>query len=353
MKVLYVTQRDLLHYRLPIFSLVNAEDDIELTLAHCGKKKHGAELQEILLKNKKLGPFNTFKDFAKLCNNYDVILCMAYFQNLSILRMLLNRKRKYKVVLWSIGVRASAKGHSYDSESKTEWMKEFFFKKGDALLFYSDYPIAKHESHGIPREKMFVANNTVSVNKIDINNAPKKDQFLFVGSLYKAKGIDVLINAYAEAYKQCPDIYNLTIVGDGDKPYYEQFIKDLNLEEKVKLTGGIYDEQPLMQQFVRSVLCISPNQAGLTVLKSLGYGVPFVTSSNAMTGGERFNVIEGKTGFFCDTQEEITKLMVDSFKNPDKYNIIGKSAYDYYWQNRTPKIMAQGIINAIKYVKNI
>lgn len=350
MKVLYVTQRDLLHYRVPVFKLVDANPDIELTLAHCGKKRLDGELQEVILKNKKFGPFCKFKDFAKLCDNYDVILCMAYFQNLAILKMLLNRKRKYKVILWSIGVRASTKGHGYDSKSKTERLKEFFFKKGDALLFYSDYPIAKHEAYGIPREKMFVANNTVQVVKTDPETIQVKDQILFVGSLYKTKGLDVLINAYAEAYRQCPDIYNLTIVGDGDRPYYEQMIKGLHLEDKVKMTGGIYDEKVLSQQFVRSVMCISPNQAGLTVLMSLGYGVPFVTSHNAITGGERFNVIEGRTGVYCDTQEDITKVMIDSVKNPGKYLSIGKSAYKYYWENRTPEIMAQGIIDAIKYV---
>lgn len=350
MKVLYVTQRELLHYRVPVFELVNADPDIELTLAHCGKKGLNGELPEVILDNKKVGPFGMFRNFAKLCDNYDVILCMAYFQNLSVLRMLLNRKRKYKVVLWSIGVRASTKGHGYDSESKLEGLKEFFFKKGDALLFYSDYPIAKHEARGIPRGKMFVANNTVKVMKTTPIDCQQKDQFLFVGSLYKAKGLDVLIKAYAEAYKQCPNLYQLTIVGDGDRPYYEQMIKALHLEDKVKMTGGIYDERPLMKQFLRSVLCISPSQAGLTVLKSLGYGVPFVTASDAITGGERFNVIEGRTGFYCNSQGEIAKLMVDSFKNPQNYIEIGKSAYNYYWQNRTPEKMAQGIIDAIKFV---
>lgn len=350
MKVLYVTQRELLHYRLPIFKLVNAEENIELTLGHCGKQKKQDDMPEILLKNKKYGPLNKFEDFAKICDQFDVILCMAYFQNLAILKMLLNRKRKYKVVLWSIGVRASTKGHGYDSESNLDGLKEFFFKKGDALLFYSDYPIAKHEARGIPREKMFVANNTVEVLKIDPDEVTEKTQFLFVGSLYATKGLDVLIEAYANAYKECPGLYDMIIVGDGDRPRYEAMIKNLGLENKIKLTGGIYEEKGLAEQFTKSILCLSPNQAGLTVLKSLGYGVPFVTAKDAITGGERFNVIEGETGFFCDSREAITKLMVDSFNNPEKYKVVGKKAYDYYWANRTPQRMAQGIIDAIKYV---
>lgn len=351
MKVLFVTQYGLFNYRIPIFSIVNSNEDIELTLAHCGKQKMQEEIPEILLESKKYGPFYKLKGFNKLCKDYDVILSMAYIQNFSILRMLLKRNRKYKVILWGIGVRAStAPGHSFDSKSKLEKVKEYFYKKGDALLFYSDYPIAKHEKYGVPREKMFVANNTVKVIKVDNCEAQVRNQFLFVGTLYKTKGLDKLLYAYADAYKQCPDIYNLTIVGDGDVPYYKQLVHDLKLDEKVILTGGIYEEEKLSKQFLSSVLCISPNQAGLTVLKSLGYGVPFVTASDALTGGERFNVIEGVTGFFCDSQEAITKIMVDSYNNPEKYKAIGQSAYNYYWNNRTPEIMAQGIVDAIRYV---
>ena len=42
--------------------------------------------------------------------------------------------------------------------------------------------------------------------------------------------------------------------------------------------------------------------------------------------------------------------MVDSYYNPEKYRVVGKKAFDYYWGSRTPEIMAQGIIDAIEYV---
>jgi glycosyltransferase involved in cell wall biosynthesis len=231
-----------------------------------------------------------------------------------------------------------------------EGLKEFFYKKADALVFYSSYPIEKHAKYGVPRERMFVANNTVEVIKHDYNYPSIREQFLFVGTLYKTKGLDKLLSAYADACKKYPNIYKLTIVGDGDISYYMQMVGDLHIDGKIEFTGGIYDAKPLSEQFLKSVLCISPNQAGLTVLISLGYGVPFVTSSDALTGGERLNVIEGQTGFYCDTQEAITKIMIDSYQNPEKYREIGKNAYDYYWKNRTPERMAQGIIDAVRYV---
>lgn len=351
MKVIFVTQNKLMHYRIPIFSIVNSQDDIELTLAHCEKKANLPDMQEIILECKKLGPISWFKNLKKTCEGYDVIICHSYLENLSLLRMLLTWGRKRRIIMFGPGVRCStAPGHSFDSPSKMEGFKEFFYKKPDALLFYSSYPIEKHAKYGIPRERMFVANNTVKIIKYDYSPTQTRDRFLFVGTLYKTKGLDKLLAAYAEACKKCPDIYKLTIVGDGDLPYYKQMASDLKIDDKVEFTGGIYDAEPLSKHFMRSMLCISPNQAGLTVLIGFGYGVPFVTSTDALTGGERLNVIEGKTGFFCNTQEAITDIMTDCWQNPEKYREIGKNAYDYYWTSRTPENMAQGFIDAIRYV---
>ncbi|MBO7084006.1 MAG: glycosyltransferase [Bacteroidales bacterium] len=353
MKVIFVTQNKLMHYRIPIFSIVNAQENIELTLAHCEKRVNLPDMQEIILERKKIGPFYWFKNLKKTCKGYDVIICHTYLENFSIQRMLLTWGKKHKIILFGPGVRCStAPGHNYDSPSKLEGLKEFFYKKADALVFYSSYPIEKHAKYGVPREKMFVANNTVKIIKNDYSPTQVRDQFLFVGTLYKTKGLDKLLSAYAEACKQCPDIYKLTIVGDGDIPYYKQMASDLQIEGKVEFTGGIYDAEPLSEHFMKSVLCLSPNQAGLTVLISFGYGVPFVTSTDALTGGERLNVIEGQTGFYCDTQESITQIMIDSYKNPEKYREIGKNAHDYYWNSRTPEIMAQGFVDAINYVTN-
>lgn len=347
MKVLFVTQQNLMPYRIPIFRLVNECKDIDLTLGHCGKRTIQNEIKEIHLEIKHLAKFNYFKNFSKICSRYDVVLCMAYFNNLSIIKACLNNSRKYKLVLWSIGVRASY-SHQFGSSSPYEKLITFFFKKADALLFYSSYPIEKYRKLGISKDKMYVANNTVSIPKINLEQAPK-DKLIFVGTLYKEKGIERLLQLYKKALKLQPNLLDLVIIGDGDLQYFRKITTNLGIEKKVLFTGGIYDENILSNYFKSSLLCLSPQQAGLSVLKSMGYGVPFVTSENAITGGERLNIKNGINGVIFKTEDEFVSILVDSANSTQKYIEMGHNAYHYYWKERTPQIMANGIINAIRH----
>ena len=45
--------------------------------------------------------------------------------------------------------------------------------------------------------------------------------------------------------------------------------------------------------------------------------------------------------------------ILDISKDRDKYIKMGENAYSYYWTNRTPEIMAQGIQEAIEYSLSI
>jgi len=95
---------------------------------------------------------------------------------------------------------------------------------------------------------------------------------------------------------------------------------------------------------------ISPDQAGLTVLQSFGYGVPFVTHKDAITGGERLNIVNGENGILFDSFDEITDIIKDCSQNPEKYIEMGKNAKKYYNENRTINHMVSGFIDAIDFV---
>jgi len=172
-----------------------------------------------------------------------------------------------------------------------------------------------------------------------------------VGTLYQQKGLGELIEAYALAKQRCDNLLKLYIVGKGPE---EQLIKDLieakGLSDSVVMTGAIYDEEVLKDYFLTSLLCISPKQAGLSVQKSLGYGTPFVTRPDAITGGERLDVRDKENGFFYESIEELADIMVDAFKNPAKIDEMSKNARNYYLTEASPEKMVEGALAAIKYV---
>ena len=351
-KVLFVTQNVLHHYRVPVFRLVNKNPNIELTLAHCGSAIVQNDMPEILLKLKKYGPFYAIKDFDSICKDYDVVLCMYYYYNFSVLKWVLRNGQK--TVFWNIGVPASY--HRHYGEASNMWYKFYchFLFKAKALLLYSKAPLDIYRKRGfkVYENKVFFAHNTVEVMKQPLENE-SKDALLFIGTLYLEKGLQVLLDAYKMAYSEKQDILPLKIVGGGEQ--FEtviNWVKTNGLENKINLLGAIYDSTKKAEIFKKSIACISPMQAGLSVLECMGYGVPFITSHDAITGGEAFNIINGENGLRMKDLSQLKDVILDIDKNKRKYLEMGEKAYEYYWQNRTIDIMANGIVSAIEYAYN-
>ena len=92
---------------------------------------------------------------------------------------------------------------------------------------------------------------------------------------------------------------NLNIIGDGPElAKLNNWVNENNLDDIVRFHGRIVDSDVIEVFFRKSYACISPNQAGLSVIESMAYGVPFITSKYPITGGEYNAIIEGANGFF-------------------------------------------------------
>ena len=142
----------------------------------------------------------------------------------------------------------------------------------------------------------------------------------------------------------------LHIIGDGaEKNEIERMIHERNLDNRVILHGAIYDENELSEYFSKSLLCISPYQAGLSVPKSMGYGVTFVTRKDAITGGELYHITNGVNGILYEHDSSLPALLEDAIMNKDKYIQIGNNACDYYNNNATIEIMVRNIQDALEY----
>ena len=284
-------------------------------------------------------------NIRKLCRNYDAVIA---YGNIAWLKYsTLPWFNKTPVIYHTIGVSASY-GKGFDEHKEWDKTRRFFYSKADALAFYTDYPISKYEAMGIPSGKMFVAPNTVAVAPVE--DGLKKNTLLVIGTLYREKGIQNLLDVYKELRSVC-NLPLLNIIGKG--PDYEainQWIQENKMHDLIILRGAIYDINEKAKYFAQALACISPKQAGLTVLESMGYGVPFVSSKNAITGGELFNVHNGIDGVIMDSEKELIDVVKDIAINPEKYIAMGVKAKEFYDNNRTPKHMADGFWKAIQYV---
>ena len=340
----------LMDYRIPICNLLAKKCD--LTFAYCqGKDSDGCDFKKIRLQDPRIiGPFTIQREnIYKICKDYDVVIALGNIKWPKYATLAF-RPRKFKFAVWSLGVSASY-DKGYDIHSGWDWLRDIFYKACDACIFYTDYVVRKNLKRGFKPEKMFVANNTVKV--LDLKEGVEKNSLLFIGTLYRQKGLQVLLDAYKKAYGQTDKLPELNIIGGGDEfETIRNWIIQNNLDGKIKLHGAIYDKAKKREFFQQAYACLSPKQAGLSVLESLGYGVPFITRKDAITGGEIFNITNGETGFLLDDDSEFVDKLIDISKNPDKYIEMGQKGRAYYLANRTPEIMERGLSDAIDYMVN-
>jgi glycosyltransferase involved in cell wall biosynthesis len=342
-------------YRERIFDIVNKHFDLTVAFTDPQFVDKKFSFKTIYTPGRWRGPFFIHdKSLKSLCSGYDAVLALHEVRCLSIMRISLIRSRKYSLTYWGIGVSASYE-KKFDNDSTWDKFRFFTGRRAESVVFYSDYPINKFVKAGFPREKLFVANNTTNVSG-GVNLNAIKDSFLFIGTLYKQKGFDILLNAYG-SITDVPreDIPVLNIIGEGpERQFIEQWIKEHKMEDKIFLHGAIYDIDVLKSFYEKSIACISPNQAGLSVLTSMGYATAFVTEKDAITGGEIFNIENMENGIIYEGGAEVLKdKLIWIISNKQKTIEMGKKAKEFYDNYRTPEMMAQGLMDAVNYALKV
>jgi len=215
----------LFRYRIPIFNLLAEKYD--LTVLHSGKevKEDTDKIKQIIVPIKKIGPFMVFfLNLHKVCKQHDVVISEGTTRYLDRNLLIMNPFRSYKWINWGIGVSASY-DKKFDENKTFDTVRYFLYKRSDASIFYSDYPIPQYLSAGFDRSTLFVANNTTDIS-YDEKVEFEKGSILFIGTLYKAKKIYDLLDSYKEASKKWNKNLLLNIVGDGDEyQNIQQWIK--------------------------------------------------------------------------------------------------------------------------------
>lgn len=349
-----ILQQIITPYRAPVFDLIAQK--VDLTVGYFTEDQGGKDrsYRSVKLEYKKICGLFIIKKLFRFCQQFDVVFFVNDLHCFSCC-LLPFLPGKYKVIPWSIGFRVSYTRRYDTGRKKTfaDLVYRSILNKSDAMLFYTSEAI-KFWGNTIDKKKVFIAHNTVKVSPIENDDTrPSKDRIIFIGTLYKEKKIYELIDAFIEVRRRCSSgvFFKLDIVGNGSEyKNIEKIIKDKNLSDNIILHGAIFDEEKIASLFAGALLCVSPDQAGLSVLKSMGYGVPYVTRSNAITGGERFNIDNRKNGLLYDSQSELTDIIEDAFRNPENYLSMGRKAREYYVKHASIERMVQGFLDAVEYV---
>lgn len=342
-KNILILQNTILHYRKAFYNELSKY--YKVTVLHSGKQSVCDEdlYSEIITKSYKVGGFYIQRGVSKEIKKgiYDVVIAMSdlrWINNLLAIRY----RKKIKFIWW---------GAWLTQFVIADKIRIYLSKRVDANIFYTDKHKEEFEKKGVEKSKLFVANNTFDVGeRIKSYQCKKKHTILFVGSLDKRKQNEILLKAFSKIKDRLDKNISLSIIGNGKEEIkLKELVNKEEMNDKVVFLGRINDPKLLGEHYRTAIATVSFGQAGLSVLQSLGFGVPFITKKNAISGGEITNIKTGFNGILCEDdinslESSLLKVCLDI-----KYSrLLGKNAYDYYTNHCTIKNMVKGFIDAIE-----
>ncbi|CAA0120739.1 Alpha-monoglucosyldiacylglycerol synthase [BD1-7 clade bacterium] len=346
-RVAFILDHELKPYRIPFFVELQKKG-FHVTVYHCGELLgFDQAFEQVRVKSKNIGPFEyrTLPCFS----DFDFVVHMQNMRVLNLWTMTLNPLRRYNLLHWGIGV-SSKRGLRQQNRNvvRVRNMLSYFCS---ALVLYSDYPKAFIPPNVL--KKTFVAPNTVSSPNSTNYSGYEKDCFLFIGALNKRKGLFDLLGAFREfiASGSNARIKRLVIIGNGDqKKFVETYLAENGMEANVHLVGEVQNDVEKQRYFESAVACISPKQAGLSVLESFSYGVPFIAYEDAISGGEHLNIENGVNGFLVQGQRQLVEKMSALDSSEEMARSIGTNAHNFYQNSRSISHMVDGFLDAFDYI---
>jgi glycosyltransferase involved in cell wall biosynthesis len=342
-KVAFILDHKLMNYRLPFFEHL-ASRGYDVTVFHIGDKlTSDLYFKEVICKSKKI----FFFEYRKLpnMNIFDIVVCMQNLRILNLWTKTFTPFKKYKLIHWGIGV-SSSNGLilKYTLASSLRNFVSFF---ASAQILYSAFPLSLFIKK--VQDKTFIANNTVFNSKPIDCSAIEKKYILFIGSLTKRKGLQILINTF----NKLNELNNkkLIIIGNGpEKKALMKFSENFERPQSIIFTGNIKDSKMKEYYFKSAIVCVSPLQAGLSILESFSYGVPFIAFEKAISGGEHLNIKNGYNGFLVNSEEELKSKLSLLINDVKLSSLLGNNSYEYYIEKRQMKHMIDSFVKAFNYV---
>ena len=183
---------------------------------------------------------------------------------------------------------------------------ESLIEKSNSIIVNSEY--MKSEFLQMNPFKLYASKVHVIPNGLDLQNIQKikskkyveNDYLFFVGRFVFKKGIDLLVNAFADI-----DVKNLSLVLEGNGEEFEnieKLIKKKGLENKIFMTKGKLSEDDKSAYMKASLMGVIPSRIepfGIVALEYLACGVPLVSSN---TGGLVSILKNDKTCLFFESE---------------------------------------------------
>lgn len=334
----------LLHYRLALFNAICDRYDLTIFTTAFAGPDTGLRFALEVIPARRLGPFSFQPGLRRKLRQGQFDVCIS-FLDVAHLDTL-------AAIFLPVSPRTFSWGVWLTGSTIANLLRIAAVKRCEANLFYCYQKMKEIAACGAPVERLYVAHNTVGVPEaIPAVSADQRDLILFVGSFDARKGLDRLLRVFAETVPRLPKHVRMVLVGDGlERSRLEALADDLRLGDRLLMPGRLNDPSDLVPYYARALVSVSLNQAGLSVLQSMGFGVPFLTVRGSLSPGyETMNITDGVNGFVVDDNKiAIAEVFQALASDPALAARMGAAARKHYERYATIENYAQGFFDAIE-----
>lgn len=253
------------------------------------------------------------------------------------------RSRGRKVIGWGLG--SPPLSRPLAGFRKRGWVS--FLSQFDALISYSQRGADEYASLGFPREKIFVAHNSVSPAPRPTSHTPRPTPqhptIIFVGRLQSRKRVDHLIRACAEMESKP----RLVIVGDGpERATLESLAKDVY--PAAEFAGAKHGAETL-PYFAEADIFVLPGTGGLAVQEAMSHGLPVIVAKG---DGTQDDLVRESNGWQIEPEDygALVSAMKNALSDTARLRRMGKESFRIVSEEINIQKMVDAFVTALNSV---
>lgn len=205
-----------------------------------------------------------------------------------------------------------------------------------AFITGSQYMAAQAALHGFDEARIHVVPLYASPPDEPIRITRDQNRLLYVGSVFRGKGLDVLFEALSKLVFPA----HLDIIGDGSWMNDARVMtKQLGIEQRVSFLGA--KNQSDLREYYQNALCVilpsrSPETFGLVGIEAMSHGTAVIASD---VGGIREWLVPEQTGLLVPSNDpaELRHAIIRLLEHPTLAQAMGDAGRNRYLERFTPE----------------
>lgn len=308
--------------------------------------------KDLLIRHENVVFFESYGVNPKNCNNF--MKPFKYTKMIRAIRDSVNRNNIDVVIVftasmmivtklalynWEGKIIGSERGGPKNKRKTTNMLAKQLFPIFDGLVFQT--PNAQNFYGEIVSHNSTVIPNPYIPQKGEIEpyEGTRAKIISSAGRLSWDKGFDILIKSFKTVSNTLPE-FKLNIYGAGpEKEELQQLIKELKLENKVKLCGHVNNVAKEVRDV--SVFVLSSRSEGIpnVLLEVMAAGVPCV-ATNCDSGGPAMLLDNNRRGVLVEPNDidGLTEGIKKVIENPELALVLGRNAMEIKDEYKPEKI---------------